>query len=271
MMRHDRRRSIALVGGPETLDGLEGRLLRANVVLRRVPVLEFPEVVPRPRCPWPRRPRTFDLLLVGSLRAVDRFVRPCLDPASAGRATVWAVGATTARAMRRLGWRRVRSAPRAGIDAVLAALGPGRGRRLVYPRSDRAGPDAGRRLRARGWRVWDPIVYRTRTRPALRPSERRLLERADAWIATSPSSLSALRRLLEADRFERLRQTVLLIALGDRTLRAARGHGFRNAESAGTATVQGLTYYVVRRFPNGTPPRARAISIASAARPRRAA
>ncbi len=271
MMRRSRRPTIVLLGSAETLAGLDGLLRRANVALRRVPVLEFHDAVPRRRPPWSVRPAGFDILLVGSLRAVERFVRTSLDPAAARGASVWAVGTVTARAMRRLGWRHVRAAPTAGVDALLASLGPGRGRRLIYPRSDRAGPTAGDRLRARGWRVWDPVVYRTTARSALRPSERRVVEGARAWIATSPSSLSALRRLLGPARFGRGRRTVPLIALGDRTLRAARGHGFRHAESAGAATVQALTYYVVRRFSDGTSARVRTVSVASTARPRRGA
>ena len=271
MTRPPARHRIALVGAPDGLAGLEPALSAHRIALERVPVLTFRAVGGPALLRQLHRFGSPDALLVGSGRAIDFFVGAWLAPPSTARTVAWAVGATTAERMRRLGWRRVRTAPREGIEGAIAALGPGRGRRLLYPRSDRAGPGAARLLRARGWNVWDPVVYRTETRGPLGATERRALETASAWIVTSPSALSAVRRRLGARRFGAVRRRMPVIALGERTLRAARGHGFRRAESVGSATVEALTYYVVRRFADGSPSPARTVSIPSPARPRRGA
>ncbi len=240
--------TVVLVSAPEALPGLDEAFRRRKVRLVRIPVLEF---APRPASLLKSALQgfgAFDTLVLTSSEAVATFVRP-LAPvvrSQGSRMEVWAGGPSTARELRALGFRRIYRAPGLGSIPLLDALRRARPRSVVYPRSDRAGPNVAHTLRTRGDRVLDLVSYSVRPRTKLTLRERNALSHASAWIVTSPSAISALREALGSSGLRSLSRATRVLVLGERTRRAAWGHGIRGARSIGTVTTEGITYYVAR-------------------------
>ncbi|MGI0140232.1 MAG: uroporphyrinogen-III synthase [Thermoplasmata archaeon] len=253
MQRRPARPVLALASAPGSLARLDRALGRHGIAVRRIPVLS---VAPRAAAPLLDRLDRFgavDTVLLTSPEAVDAFVARATPRLRAMRPVpeFWTVGPETARRMRRLGIRSVRRARVEGLLGLLAALRRQTARSVLYPRSDRAGPDVARRLRARGDRVLDLIAYSVRPVRRISPRARDEIEGADAVLVTSPSALGATRALLGETRFRRLRTRVPFFVLGRRTARSARAQGCRDIRCAPSASVQALTYYVRRGFRNG--------------------
>jgi uroporphyrinogen-III synthase len=244
---------IVLVSAPGTLPGIDSFLERAGFRFGRVSVLESH---PLPPGRWlkelGRGPR-IDTILVTSRIAVGAGVVPWRATKVGGADAVefWAVGPATAEALGRLGVRRVRQARTPGGAALVAALDRPRPRSILYLRSNRAGPDLARHLRARGHAVIDRIVYRVEGRPRLNQADSELAASAELLVVTSPSGLSALRRGLGQRAFDRLRRTTRLVVLGPRSRHAARGHGFRHVSVVPPTTAQRFTHRLLRELRNG--------------------
>jgi uroporphyrinogen-III synthase len=242
--------SVVLLSGPGTLAGLGATLNRAKVRLVRVAALE-----PRPVDPatWMgrfARTPTPDTVVVTSRTAVEAGVRPwrrALGPFPRSL-EFWAVGPETAGALRRAGARRVHRPRTVGATAIARALARTRSRRVVYFRSDVAGPDLARALRRQGHRVRDVIVYRLEAPGPLPGPARRALGRAALLIVTSPSGLSYLRARLDQPAFARLSRTAHLVVLGDRSRKAARDHGFRHVSVAPATGGQRFSRYLLREL-----------------------
>jgi uroporphyrinogen-III synthase len=191
-----------------------------------------------------------DTLLITSPATARLFLAdPVVDSGlrSAG-VEVRAVGPATAEALRRIGWRPSWVGRLGGGEAMVRALAEGRRRRILYPRSSRAGPALSRRLRADGHTVVDPVVYRLRATPVVARAEETALLRADRVLVSSPSALAALRRGLPPRTFDALRRRPGLLVLGSRSGRAARGHGFRQVRTAPTVAGQGFTDFLLREL-----------------------
>jgi len=246
------RPTVVLLSAPGTLEGIDLGLRRANVRLVRLASVE-----PRPVDPtvWLRRltraPKP-DTVVVTSRAAVGAGVRPWRRASGPFPLSLefWAVGPGTAEALRRAGIRPVHRPRTVGAMAVSKALGRRPARRVVYFRSDFAGPRLARALRGQGHRVVDLVVYRLETPPPLTARTRRELSTAGLLVATSPSGLSGLRRRLDRATFSRLTRTVHLVVLGERSRRAARGHGFRDISVVPSTTAQRFTHHLLRELRN---------------------
>lgn len=242
------RPTVVVAGGPGTVPLLDDLLRGAGV--RAVRISTF---VPHPTDPgrWLsrlRRSAPFDTVVITSRHAVAAGLVPWVHDRGplAGTVQFWAAGPGTAKALRAAGVQRVRRPRGLGAEALLQELGKRAPRNIAYLRSDRAGPGLARALRGRGHRVVEALVYRLAPMTTLSARERGALRRADVWIATSPSALSVLRRQLGPRAFGSLRKKTRLIVLGGRSLRAARGHGFRGVLRAGSTDAQRLTRLVLR-------------------------
>ncbi len=218
-----------------------------------VRVVRIPMLVPRairPRVWRDRalRPPPPDTVVVTSRFAVTAGVVPWARTLGGIPREVefWAAGPETARALREAGVRRPRRPASSGAGAVADALGRAPRRTVLYFRSDRAGPRLARRLRRLGHRTTEVIVYRVDADSRLAPRTRRELMRADVLVATSPSTLSMLRHRLDRRAFARLARTVCLVVLGERSLRSARGHGFRHASIVPPSGAQRFTQGLLR-------------------------
>jgi uroporphyrinogen-III synthase len=230
------------------LPGIDRRLERNGWVVHRLVALRFQNEDPVRLRERLLRWGHFDTLIVTSDHAIEAFVRPVLPLAKRRQRdlAVWAAGAATVRTLRNLGFRQVYQAHPEGAQAIGAALARGRRHAIVYPRSDRAGPRLARRLRARGHRVLDLVVYRTVPSTLLTRAALRALERGQLFLATSPSALAALRASIPPQTFHRLRSTARIAGIGERTQRSARGHGFRRVGRLSSPSVEGLTLYLAR-------------------------
>jgi uroporphyrinogen-III synthase len=242
--------TIVLFSVPGTLEGIDPLLRRARVRLIRIASIE-----PRPVDPaiWQKRLGSFtnpDTVVVTSRTAVAAGVRPWRRAARPRPATLefWAAGPGTAEALRRVGIRQVHRPPTTGALAVAKALRRTVPRKVLYFRSDLAGPRLAQALRADGHRVLDVVVYRSEASPRLTARARRHLSAADLLIVTSPSGLSILRRQLGPRAFSRASRTARLVVLGERSRRAAGGHGFRQVSVAPSTTAQRFTRHLLREL-----------------------
>ncbi len=244
------RRTVVLLSAAGTLAPLDRRLARSRVRLRRVVVTEAAPVSPRRWLPRLLARRPPDGVVVTSPAGVAAGVRPWLR--SAGREAAeleyWAAGPVTARALRSAGVRRVHRAPGLGARAVAEALRRGPRRRLLYFRSDRAGPELARRLRRNGHRVTEAVVYRLgRSRPPS-ASTFAAIRDADLVVAASPSAIDALARAAGSARLRPLARSTALVVLGERSRAAARAHGFRRVSVAPSPNPERFTRHLLREL-----------------------
>jgi uroporphyrinogen-III synthase len=242
--------TVVLLSAPGTLDAIDPRLRRAGVRLVRLSSL-----VTRPiagsrwlsRVTGIARP---DTVVVTSRAAVEAGVVPWRRAIGSVPRYVefWAAGPGTAQTLRRAGVRKVHRPPAVGGQAVARSLGRRPRRTIVYFRSNLAGTGLARALRDQGHRVADVVVYRVETPSRMSGAARRLLASADLVIATSPSALSSLRRRWGSRSFSRFARTARLVVLGERSRRAARGHGFRHTSVAPSPTAQRFTGHLLREL-----------------------
>ncbi len=242
------RPTVVVVGGPGTLPLLDGLLREKGVRAVRIAAFEPRPTDPGRWLPRLRRSPSPDTIVLTSRHAVAAGLVPWLRDRGrlTGRVEFWAAGPGTAEALRKAGVQRVRQPRGLGAAPLLRDLGSRAPRNIVHLRSDRAGPGLARALRDRGHHVVEAVVYRLGATRDLSARERGALRRAAVWIATSPSGLSALRRQLGSREFGSLRTKTRLVVLGRRSLRAARGHGFRRVLTAGSTDAQRLTRLVLR-------------------------
>jgi uroporphyrinogen-III synthase len=244
--------TVVIVSAPGTLEGVDPLLRRAGVRPVRL-VSALPRAVDPAdwlgelvRAPMP------DTVVVSSRAAVEAGLGPWRRAQGPFGASLefWAVGPGTARALRRAGVRRVRRPRTVSARGLASSLRRRRPRRVVYFRSDAAGSQLARTLRGQGHRVLDLVVYRLEPPRRLTARARRDLSRADLLVVTSPSGLSALRGRLDRSTFSHLARKVPLVVLGERSRRAARGHGFRRSSVAPSTTAQRFTRHLLRELRN---------------------
>ena len=247
MVGTHRRPTVAFVAGPGTLAKVDDRLRRAGVRPVRIVALEPQTVDPSVWLARLARARPPDTVVVTSRTAVAAGVRPWRRARGPFAPSVefWAVGPGTADALRRAGIRRVRRPTAVSATAIAGALSRTPPRRVVYLRSDVAGRRLALSLRAGGHRVVDLVVYRLAAPPRLTAHAREEVGLADLLVVTSPSGLSNLRRQLGPSTFARIARTTRLVVLGERSRRAARGHGFRRTSVAPSTTAQRFTQFLL--------------------------
>jgi uroporphyrinogen-III synthase len=235
---------LVLVSSPGALEGVDRELRGHRVRLTRIDGLVLRPV---PRGRWlPTLPPAADVdAVVASSPAGVRFGVLPWYTAQPSRAETqvefWAGGPETARQMRRALRTGVRQTRGEGADAILAAFPSARRKRILYFRSREAGGELAGALARRGHRVWDVVAYRLEDPPPLNAPSRRALGACDVLIVSSPSVLSSLRRRLTERTFRSLRERATLVVLGDRSLRSARGHGFRRVRVIAPSSAQRFT------------------------------
>lgn len=157
-------------------------------------------------------------LLVLTSRAAVAAIGAAVGPATI-RAEVAVIGPATAADARAAGMRVTFVATRAD-SATLAAelpLPPGR---VVLARSDRAGRDLPRILRARGARVREIVAYRTVAGPSgdVRAASAAIAAGNAVVVLASPSAVDGLLAALPSDRARR----AAIVAIGPTTAAAVR-------------------------------------------------
>jgi len=152
------------------------------------------------------------------------------------RCRIAAVGPATSRALRRLGISADLTPPTftgAALTASIQQVCKGRIGRVLYPRSDIAGPFFGERIRAAGGTVDELIAYRTVECPAPSSATRALSEGVDAIVFASPS---AVRNFLKQKLSIR---NACIACIGPTTAKAARELGMSVAIVADEHTDEG--------------------------------
>jgi len=244
--------TVVVLSAPDALEGIDPLLRRAGARVVRLTSLEARPVDPAlwlerlVRLPKP------DTVVMTSRTAVGAGVRPWRRASGPFPTSLefWAVGPGTVQALRQAGIRRVHRPRTVGAMAVAEAFGRRPSRRVVYLRSDLAGPGLARVLRGQGHRVVDLVVYRLEAPLPLSVRARHQLSTADLLVVTSPSGLSYLRRRLDRMTFTRLARTTPVVVLGERSRRAARAHGFRRTSVAPSTTAQRFTLHLLREIQN---------------------
>ena len=251
-------RRAAIICRAGSLHSLTRRLRDLGWDVVRVETIRI-EAAPTGRRPaWLRRTPPADLWVVTSRAIVDPVLRvhPKWVADLRRIPETVAIGDDTARALERIGVGPIRVAPRGGSSDLLRTMWPVRGRRVLYLRSDRAGPSLARHLRRRGARVIDRVVYRIREGPPLSPSARQKLAESETWVISSPSALEGLRRTLGPAAFDAKVREARCFALGERTARAIREAGARRVMAARTSTQEGLTKLLEKELTDGSHGRA---------------
>ena len=236
-------RRVALIGAAGSLVALERRLAERGWEPVRLEAIRTEPVRIRSVPTWLRRRPPADLWIVTSRAVVTAFLanHPHWRRPLRTIPRVVVVGPDTARALRGIGITRLGSVTRSGSASLLAGLGPVAGLRVVYLRSDLAGPSLARRLRARGARVVDRIVYRTRKGRRLNRSLQVRVGSIPVWVVSSPSALAGFRRMIGRAVFRRYGETARGFAIGARTARAMRASGLRRIVVPNESTEEGFT------------------------------
>lgn len=249
-MPPSRRPTVVLWSAPGTLGGIDRWLERDGVRLVRLSSVAPRPVNPRPWLARIARAPPPDTVVVTSRAAVEAGIRRWRH--AAGRLPpgleFWAVGPGTAAAVRAAGIRRVRRPWTLGSDAIGRALARETPRRIVYFRSDRAGPTLARSLRQAGHAVLDLTVYRLGPSRRLTARARRDLREAQVLVVTSPSGLRELRRRLGRLAFSRVSRSATLVVLGERSRRSARRFGFRRTSVAPATAPYRFSRHLLREL-----------------------
>jgi uroporphyrinogen III methyltransferase / synthase len=160
-----------------------------------------------------------------------------------GRARVAAVGPATEAALR--DWGVVPDlVPDVATTAALGLRFPDGPGDVLLARADRANPELGTALRAKGWRTREVVAYHTVPVGELDPATRRRLDDGEVdWVAfTASSTVEGFVRGYGGPPPDGVR----VAAIGPVTAGAARAAGMRVAATATRHTIPGLVAAIER-------------------------
>ncbi|MGH8286980.1 MAG: uroporphyrinogen-III synthase [Steroidobacteraceae bacterium] len=235
-------RARILVTRAEERDGPLCRLLRA----RGATVVHWPayRIVPGPLRGLKASLaalESYDWIAFTSANAVHAVARCGVVLGKHPRIAV--VGESTGAAVRELGWTvalRPRIANGEALARALIRRGI-RGRRVLFPRSERAPSTFADALEAAGARVDSVVAYRLAPLRAANGSRgARARHRFDAVTFTSPSTIDGLETRLGAARVRELLARTPAIVIGSTTARALAERGVHAARQARPTTLAGL-------------------------------
>lgn len=191
----------------------------------------------------------FDWIVVTSVNGADR-VALRIPPGGVARGSVAAVGTTTAARLEAAGIG-VDLVPRRGsVDALAAAVGPGRGRLLLVRVAD--GPQAAAEaFAARGWDVHEVAAYRNlRTAPPPPALEAVRAGRFEAVTFFSPSAIAAFVEEVSDPVAAGISENgdKVVACIGETTAGAARAAGVRVDVLPDDASAEAVAEGLARWF-----------------------
>ena len=135
------------------------------------------------------------------------------------------------------------------------------GKRVLLPRSQRAGADLPDALRSVGAEVTEVVTYHTGGVGAAGPGVIEAMRegRVDAVLFFSPSAVENVRCELGADVFSRLGAHAALAAIGPVTAAALRKAGLPVAIEAPLATADSMATAIAQYFSSRTASQARSL------------
>jgi uroporphyrinogen III methyltransferase/synthase len=204
---------------------------------------------------------SFDWLVLTSTNAVGFFFARLqalgLDARALGRCRVCAVGPKTAATIRAHGIvpDLVPADYKAeGVVAAFADLGIA-GRRVLFPRADKAREVIPKGLTALGAEVISPVAYRNVLPDVLPREALEALEvgEIDCVTFTASSTVENLAVLLGPERFVKLLDGVAVAAIGPITSKTCRRLGLEVAIEPKEYTLEALTDEIERHFSSSSP------------------
>jgi uroporphyrinogen-III synthase len=198
---------------------------------------------------------SFDWILFTSANAVRFFAGRCrrlgLMPGGNQKTRCAAVGPATATAAAAEGFT-IDYVAQEFLGAALAReLGASLlGKRVLLPRSERAGRDLPDALKAAGAEVTEVVTYHTGGLGAAEAGVLEAMREASVDVVSffSPSAVENLRGELGAEVCARLSERAALAAVGPVTATALRKAGLRVAIEAPEATPESMTAAIVQHF-----------------------
>ncbi len=257
---------VVVTRAPEQAGELLRELERLGAEVLLLPMVAFAD--PIDSAPLDASLRSlgrFDWVLFTSPNAVAFFAQRArtlgLDcrALQSPRPMVAAVGRATAQAAEAEGFRVDHVAIQSSGEGLARDLwGSVTGRRILLPRSDRAGRDLPNALAEAGAEVVEVVAYRTVAPPA----ESGVLERirrgeVDVVAFASPSALHHLTEELPGEALQELAGRILLAAIGPTTAAAIRTAGLKVAIETEESTATGLAAAIARHFVQQLSPGAR--------------
>jgi uroporphyrinogen III methyltransferase / synthase len=259
-------RRIVVTRAPEQAQDLVERLEQLGAEVLLLPAVSFCE--PKDTASLDAALRSldsFDWLLFTSANAVRFFAQrrqalgfgpPALQsptplPPGPPGMMIAAVGPATAQAASDAGFRVDRVAVRSTSPGLAEELrGTVAGRRILLPRSDRAGADLPRALRQAGADVVEAIAYCTRAPEGI---DGVALERicqcdVDVVAFASPSAFRHFQEAIGAETIDKLRTRTVLAAIGPTTAGAIREAGLTVEIEAEESTSAGLARAIASHF-----------------------
>lgn len=198
--------------------------------------------------------KEFDWILFTSRNAVRFFLRRARERnanVASAALRIGAVGPATAETAREEGLRVDYIAnEHTGESLGRELAGELRGKRVLLPRSDRAGTKLPEALRAAGANVTEAIAYRTAAPEVLDPEILGRVRAAtvDAIVFASPSAYRNMAAFMAAGELEAISGRLAMAAIGPVTAGAMREAGARVAIEAGEPSAQGVAAAIAAYF-----------------------
>ncbi len=200
---------------------------------------------------------SFDWLILTSTNAV-RFLRTRMatlgvEPKTDGKPSVAAVGPATGAAAKEAGFRCDFVAQKStGLDLAQELNAQVSGKRVLLPRSDRAGSQLPEALAEFGAQVTDLVAYGTRPLKPHGPEWESLLRgEVDMVTFASPTAFYNFEEAAGRKMLGSLARRVKFAAIGPTTSRAIREAGFEVAvaspQASAAAMVDAVAQYFARR------------------------
>lgn len=249
---------VVVTRAPEQAEEFVRRLEKMGADVLLFPVVSFSD--PDDTGPLDaalRALKDFDWVLFTSANAVRFFCKRCraagFDCRSlqSPRPMAAAVGPATAQAALEEGLRVDHVASHhSGRGLAEELWGAVTGRRVLLPRSDRAGDEVPAALRCVAAEVVEVVAYRT---GSASPSDSSVLERVragkvDVLTFASPSAFHSFVDTLGADTLRELAASVPLAAIGPTTATAIRDAGLCVEIQAAEATAAGFAAAIAKYF-----------------------
>ena len=258
---------IVITRAIEQARDLKERLEGMGAVVLLLPAVSFSE--PADTAELDRAIRalgSFDWILFTSANAVRFFARRCrklgVAPGLRGQPMCAAVGPATASAAAAEGYS-IDYVAREFLGTALAReLGESlTGKRVVLPRSQRAGRDLPDALKVAGAEVTEVTAYHTSGVGAAEPEVMNAVREARVDVVSffSPSAVENFRGELGAEIISRLAEKAAMAAVGPLTAAALRNAGLPVAIQAPEATSEAMAAAIQKYFSAQSPSQARSL------------
>jgi uroporphyrinogen-III synthase len=208
----------------------------------------------------------YDWILFTSANAVRFFAGRCrklgVEPSQEGNYLCASVGPATASAVAAEGFSVDHVAEEFLGSALVRELSASlAGKKILLPRSERAGPDLPNALKAIGAEVTEVVAYHTGGVGVVEPEVMQAIReaRVDVISFFSPSAIENMRADLGEEVLSRLGTRAALAAVGPVTAAALRSAGLPVAIEAPLATSESMAAAIANYFSSRADSQARAV------------